>query len=388
MEDTELKARETAANGGHPGFVGKVLCGYQGWFRAPGDGVTPPGEWFHWMRGRGNDISPTVEMWPDMSEFGPDERCVAPGFTHADGKQAYLFSSANGKSVRRHFDWMKTYGIDGVFVQRFLGEAGRTDFRSYAPVLPHIRRAARETGRGWCIEFDMSGNRDEILLDRLSRDWEDLTKNQKITDDPTYLYESGKPVLAIWGFFPNRFSAATAHKILDYFLPRAYVIGGVNWPWRRDEDPEWQRAYRRFDALSPWNVGHADKDLMGVLRAGVGTWEDDRREIEKAGKLFLPVLFPGFRWNNLKKLSPETVGIPRRKGDFLREQFDMAAKMGLTTLKVAMFDEVDEGTAILKVTNDPPKEYPFLTLDGLPSDAYLRLVGEETAKVHRRHARA
>lgn len=369
---------------------GKVLCGYQGWFRCPGDGVTPPGSWFHWMSRAedGKELRPQVEMWPDLAEFDTDEKFPAPGYTHADGRQAYLFSSAHPKTIRRHFEWMRRYGIDGVLAQRFVGHIDDTSFRSYKPVLPHLRRAARETGRAWCIEYDMSGGREDTLLDRLARDWDELTGKERITGDPGYLHENGKPVLAIWGFFAERFSGATAHRILDHFLPRAYVIGGVNWPWRRETDPEWARAFRRFNALSPWNVGNAAKDAAGVLRAATGTWEEDRAEAEKNGMLFLPVLYPGFRWNNLKKLPPETVGIPRRRGDFLREQFAVAAKMGLTTLKVAMFDEVDEATAILKVTNDPPVQVPFLTLEGLPSDAYLRLVGEETRKVHRRHAAA
>ncbi len=45
---------------------------------------------------------------------------------------------------------------------------------------------------------------------------------------------------------------------------------------------------------------------------------------------------------------------------------------------VAMFDEVDEGTAIFKVSNIPPKPGRFVTYEGLPSDWYLRLTGEGT----------
>ena len=41
-----------------------------------------------------------------------------------------------------------------------------------------------------------------------------------------------------------------------------------------------------------------------------------------------------------------------------------------------MFDEVDEGTAIFKVTSSPPIEGHFVGYEGLPSDWYLRLVGE------------
>ncbi len=370
-------------------FLGKVLCGYQGWFRCPGDGVTPPDSWVHWMkRSKTGEREPAVEMWPDLSEFGNDERFPYPGYTHKDGKPAYLFSSTHPRTVQRHFEWMRQYGIDGVMVQRFQSGIDDTSFRSYDHVLPHIRRSARATGRVWCLEYDMSSGKEADLLDRLIRDWDKLSQKQQITGDPGYLYQDGKPVLALWGFFAERFSGALAHRILDHFLPRAYVIGGVNWPWRGEKNPSWYRALRRFDAVSPWNVGHTARGADGILRAATLTWEEDRKEAEKHGMAYLPVLYPGFRWNNLKNLPPDTVGIPRRRGEFLREQFAAADTMRLNTLKVAMFDEVDEATAIMKVTNDPPTQVPFLTLEGLPTDAYLRLVGEETRRVHHRHRRA
>ena len=43
---------------------------------------------------------------------------------------------------------------------------------------------------------------------------------------------------------------------------------------------------------------------------------------------------------------------------------------------VAMFDEMDEATAIFKCTSDVPQgASPFVTFDGLPSDHYLWLTG-------------
>ena len=49
----------------------KVLCGYQGWFRCPGDPVNQG--WIHWGRNRAR-LAPnnlTVEMWPDLTGFEP-----------------------------------------------------------------------------------------------------------------------------------------------------------------------------------------------------------------------------------------------------------------------------------------------------------------------------
>jgi hypothetical protein len=43
---------------------------------------------------------------------------------------------------------------------------------------------------------------------------------------------------------------------------------------------------------------------------------------------------------------------------------------------VGMFDEVDEGTAIFKVSNTPPGQGYFVTYEGLPADWYLRLTAE------------
>src|SRR5258708_6937785 len=68
--------------------------------------------------------------------------------------------------------------------------------------------------------------------------------------------------------------------------------------------------------------------------------------------------------------------IPRLKGQFLWTQFVEAKKAGATMIYQAMFDEVNEGTAIFKCTNKPPVGVsPFVTYEGLPSDFYMKLVG-------------
>ena len=45
-------------------------------------------------------------------------------------------------------------------------------------------------------------------------------------------------------------------------------------------------------------------------------------------------------------------------------------------LYIAMFDEMDEGTAIFKCANTPPGGPQFCDYEGLPTDHYLWLTGK------------
>jgi hypothetical protein len=199
-----------------------------------------------------------------------------------------------------------------------------------------------------------------------------------VTRDARYLHHGGEPVVFVWGFYPDRFGAATAHRILDTFKAggrhRATLVGGVPWSWRSETDPEWARAFRRLDVISPWNVGNFTK--VGDRRhAATGSWEGDLAEAKRAGMEYLPVIYPGFGWTNLKGQKAADQAIPRLGGEFYWRQFAAAADLGIDMAYVAMFDEVDEGTAIFKVSGAPPTQARFATYEGLPSDWYLRLTG-------------
>jgi hypothetical protein len=356
----------------------KVLCGYQGWFRCPGD---PANEgWRHWSR-NARRIGPdtlTFEMWPDMSECGEDEKYAAPGFSYPDGKTAQLFSSAHPQTVARHFKWMEQYGIDGVFLQRFLVELGDPSFDQ---VLEHVRTSAARTGRAYAICYDLSGASRDRMVDLLVADWKRLVDEKKVTGDRRYLHHNGKPVLFVWGFYSNRFRPALANRIVDFFKddPKYGVtlIGGCQWPWRQEKDAEWAKVFRRFDIISPWNVGNVEM-VDGRKQARTSLWKEDLAEARKAGRAYLPVIYPGFGWTNLKGQAAARVSIPRLGGEFYWRQFAVAADLGIDMAYVAMFDEVDEGTAIFKVTDSPPTQGRFVTYEGLPSDWYLRLTGEGT----------
>jgi hypothetical protein len=354
----------------------KVLCGYQGWFRCPGD---PAGlGWRHWSRD-GKRIGPetlTFEMWPDLTDYDDDEKYAAPGFTSPDEQPAHLFSSANPKTVGRHFDWMRQYGIDGVFLQRFV--VALRD-RSQDRVLASVRQSAGRTGRVFALCYDLSGAPKERVLDLMVTDWKRLVDEEKVTQDDRYLRHNGKPVLFVWGFFSDRFGPELAHRLIDFFQkdPKYGVtlVGGCQWRWRTEKDPEWARAFRRFDVLSPWNVGNAVR-VGDQKHAATGSWKDDLEETKKAGMAYLPVIYPGFGWTNLKGKAAARDDLPRLGGEFYWRQFSVAADLGVEMAYVAMFDEVDEGTAVFKVSNSPPRPGRFVTYDGLPPDWYLRLTGE------------
>jgi hypothetical protein len=354
----------------------KVLCGYQGWFRCPGDST---GEgWKHWSRDS-KKLTPgnvTVEMWPDLTELGDDEKYAAFDFTHPDGKPAYLFSSANPKTVERHFQWMEQYGIDGVFVQRFLVNLGTS---SLDRVLRHVRKAAGKTGRVYAVCYDLTGAPKDRLYDLVIADWKRLVDQVKVTQDSSYLHHKGKPLVFVWGFFSERFGPDLANRIIDFFKEdkkyAATLIGGCQWSWRTEKDVEWAKAFRRLDVISPWNVGNIMKK-DGQKQAATDYWKLDLAEAQRAGMAYLPVFYPGFGWTNLKGKNAASATIPRLAGEFYWRQFVTAADLGVDMVYVAMFDEVDEGTAIFKVTNKPPVQGHFNTYDGLPSDWYLRLTGE------------
>ncbi|RYG48751.1 hypothetical protein EON79_03535 [bacterium] len=365
---------------------GKTLAGYQGWFRTPGDPVK--NGWFHWSKNR-ESISPetvNVEMWPEVGEYPKESLYQADGYTLPNGKPAMLFSSAYPGVVDRHFEWMRQYGLDGVFVQRFLGLDGGKVSADEARVLGYARAAANRHGRVFAVEYDMSGTPGDKAIDQMKKDWRFLVDTMKIDKDPRYLHHNGKPVLAIFGFFTDRFDGKTANAIIDAFDTNdkygVTLVGAGQWWWRRETDPEWSRAFRRFAAYSPWDVGNAGQ-RDGMKIGAFERWADDLAEAKKSNMLLLPTIYPGFSWDNLTRKPAGSTIIPRRKGDFFREQFAAAEKLGIGQAFVAMFDEVDEGTAIFKVTNDHPTQGHFLGLEGLPSDTYLKIAAEGTKAIRR-----
>lgn len=375
-------------------LTGKVLCGYQGWFAAPGDGSERG--WVHYGVGR-KGFQPgmcTIDLWPDMSDYSEEEK-YPTSFRYADGSQASVFSSYHPKTVDRHFLWMKQYGIDGVFLQRFGSSLRAPKVRNHRDVVTaNVRTAAEKHGRVWAMMYDLSGLREGEIEKVVMADWKRLIDESKITQDRTYLHHEGKPVIAIWGigFGDNRKYTLEECEKLIRFLKQDPTYGGntlmLGIPsfWRtfkRDsvKDEKLHTLLEQADILSPWTVGRYRTPAQAKMHAREVV-EPDIKWAESKGLEVLPVIFPGFSWQNLKKSKGEEAPlnhIPRLKGQFLWSQAKAYREAGASMLYVAMFDEIDEGTAIFKCTNHPPiGESNFLTYEGLPSDHYLWITGRIT----------
>jgi hypothetical protein len=355
----------------------KVLVGYQGWFRAAGDGDN---RWDHWNRDWFSTINTnqlTFEMWPDVTDY-PD-KYPAPGFTHPGGGQAYLFSSQDKSTVDLHFDWMQEYGIDGAVVQRFVTQISPDNVQLWKTnVLKNAQAAAHRTGRTFMIEYDMSGANTNTLFSQLTNDWINLSDTLHLTQDPRYQHHDGKPALIIFGFYPERFAGTDLPKqIIGWFKTNAThsvtLIGSGWWDWRNSATGDWTNVYRSFDGYCPWNTGNYSVDGTNKF-ATTSYWAQDLAAATNAGMFYLPQVYPGFSWFNLN--NGPLNQIPRLGGDFLWKQFKAVADLGIDMCYVGMFDEVDEATAIFKVSNTPPVQGSFVTYEGLPADWYLRLTAE------------
>ncbi len=364
-------------------LTGKVMCGYQGWFNAEGDGAERG--WVHWSKGNGppQDGRANFDLWPDMSEWGPGER-YRTGFSLPNGEVAEVFSSYKKETVLRHFEWMHEYGIDGVFVQRFIGGLRDPRVRKHTDtVLGHCREGAGKSGRTFAVMYDLSG----MGLGRMGEvreDWRRLRSEMKVTGDALYLHHRGKPVVAVWGIGFNDKRAYTLEECrgLVRFLKDdgCAVMLGVPAYWRQLErdatrDGALHEIIAMADIVSPWTVGRFGTP-EDATNHGREWWRPDIEWCADKKLDFLPVVFPGFSWHNLHggKLDQ----IPRRKGAFLWSQVKAAKQAGASMLYVAMFDEVDESTAIFKCLGNPPQgeKSRFLGEKGVPSDFYLRLTGE------------
>lgn len=366
-----------------------IMTGYQGWFNTPEDGAERG--WVHYPKyGKFEQGFTSVDMWPDVSEY---EVTYQTPFFKQDGGNARVFSSYDSSSVKLHFKWMREYDIDGAFVQRFVTNLkGEKSLNQKNTVLKNALNAAKNNNRAISVMYDFSGMQDsdaELVIE----DWKFLVDSLKIANrgpQQSYLYHNEKPLVALWGvgFNDNRkYSLNAVDKIIDFLQndPQygdCSILIGVPTYWREQKedavkDELFTEICKKVDIIHPWFVGRFNEqgypDFQRLIKKDLAWCKINKVD-------YVPVVFPGFSWYNMHPDSKSN-HIPRNGGSFYWKQLMGALDAGANMIYVAMFDEIDEATAIFKIDQEPPVgKSVFVNFEeGLPSDHYLFLTKEAAA---------
>lgn len=375
-------------------YKGLVMCGYQGWFGTPDDGspMTKVGNqtWYHYRESeqfRPGVLRNSIDFWPDMREYEktytPSEEeykgtiPVAP-FYLPDGSKATLFSSYDESTVMLHFKWMQQYGIDGVFMQRFVGEIMSDDHKDHFDVvLKHAMKASNKYERAIAVMYDLGGvtAKNPNMISTMMKDAQELYDEYQLSGtgkQKFYLHENSKPVLALWGVgFPD-----DGHPTPTYIEPYIDQLKAMGWSivlgcpacWRSSngdyndcvrgaERNKLIELIKKCDGFLPWYVGRYGHDNFAS-----STWkkhiQDDIKEAAKYSTdghnvVYALHVFPGGSDRNMHPNNGYPTGDPtltgfRNHGKFYWDQLYHDIKSGAQAIYIGMFDEIDEGTAIFK----------------------------------------
>lgn len=396
-DETEKSNTESKTSTSTPVYTtydGLVMAGYQGWYGAEDDGMGLG--WDHYT-GTNNSFEPglgkiTIEFWPDMREY--KKKYLTP-FVFEDGTGAYLYSSTDYETTDLHFQWMEEYGIDGIFLQRFLNPVLSSEVKKAkrTKVTDNVARAAIKYNRAWCIMYDLSGC-DSSSIAQLTDDIAEQESIYQFSDPsvcPTYLHHNGRPLLALWGigFTDDRdYDCADVLAAVKQIKAegRYSLLLGIPYKWLKNsnEDELWD-ILELGDIILPWSGGRYTAETYETISDYYML--DDIAWCAEKGIDYVPVVFPGKSGGNIDSDYDRYCHSPRNKGDFFWAQAYKSYSLGLKSLYLAMFDESDEGTVYLKCLNtaDVPLngDGTFAGYeDGLETDHYLWLAGE-AAKMFR-----
>jgi hypothetical protein len=374
----------------YPSYNKLVMAGYQGWHAAEGDDSDRG--WYHYQK-NGCGFFPgctNVDLWPDMTEYTIK---YETSFKYADGSSAYVYSPYDESTVDLHFKWMKDYGLDGVHMQRFVGEIKPSNTkgkRHFNKVLDNALKAAKKYNRAISVMYDLSGcsPSDVAYLETDLNELETLFGLSNSTKNPTYLYHNGKPLVTIWGvgFNDNRaYTLTDVNKLVDKLIAskKFSIMLGVPYYWRTfgNDTQNSQLLHdliKKVDIIMSWAVGR-----YGIDGYNPNMVAEDIKWCKAGGVDYVPLVFPGFSWANMHNDPSLYNSIPRLEGNFLWKQIAGAKTEGAKSLYVAMFDEIDEGTAIYKVSHESnvplngDTGLKFVGVeDNLDTDYYLWLVGQ------------
>jgi hypothetical protein len=397
----------------------RIIVGYQGWFGATGDGSTQ-NTFNHWLISRSDGrVTPAVDIWPAMGEYTKTYNLGSRLLR--TNQAAKVFSSYDLETVQVHFKWMRDYGIDGAVTGRqtkTIADGGaKKAFRD--KVLRNVASASVTYGRVFYINYDISEEENNLASTNVNGNVFDRIKNDMdywfgpngftTTQKGRYVTINNKPVVRIFGVGSPRnkrtdgpwiFSAAQAKSKLDTLNNSYTVMLCVNKDWRTlpsggNIRTDWtgndtQRnaardVWKQAQYMQGWVVNSfgtttaADTYYQNTLVADIN-WGKSQSPVVNV----IPVIWPGFSWRNLKDAAYSYNQVPRGNGSFywnngyesIKALKDRSAPV--KCVQVAMFDEIDEGTAIMKVQtvlNNTPKADAFSRLSDNTQATFITNVG-------------
>lgn len=355
-------------------YEGLVMAGYQGWHGTPGDGCphNPAEGWPHYASVAQHPfvfapgvLRNNIDFWPDVSEY--EKTYAATGFISPDGSTPRLYSSYDASTVNLHFKWMKDYGIDGVFMQRFVSQlTDNVALQHSDKVLESAMAASNEYARAISIMYDMVGMDANTSPNVILNDASQLIQKYHLMDRDAgqryFLYHNGRPLVGIVsvGQKSAPYTISQAQAIVDGLQEMGFsIMLGVPAYWRSANgegdvvnDPAITALIKDADIIMPWLVGVYDYDGT-VQTTPMGSFTNFFKErliadfavADNYDVDFCPLVFPGFSDRNMH---PGHEVYDRYSGDFYWQQIYKFINQGAKMLYVAMFDEIDEGTAIYK----------------------------------------
>ena len=347
-----------------------------------------------------------LDFWPDMSEY---TKTYNTPLKLKDGSTAQMFSSADPETIDLHFKWMKQYGIDGAIIQRFKS-AVELNHPSTKAIIGYCLEAAKKYDRAVMVEYDLSVLSGAESVQKIIDDWNSIVAEFHIDDpeqQPNYLWTHGKPIVGFFGIDMNNKGGDPAQyfEMFDKMVGRDGKPGGCSflagcaYYWRTEGSDakvlsEWTPVLERCAVISPWAVGR-----YGSKTAFTAKYDQIKGDLQWCNErdiIYAPVAFPGFSWANMHVVwngadkatfdeSNPYDASPRLRGEFYWTQLACYIQWKCPAVFLAMFDEMDEGTAIFKCAHEA--DAPVMTSeatpwgrfcyidDDLPSGYYLHLAG-------------
>lgn len=377
-------------------YEGLVMAGYQGWHGCPGDGRSSWGDteaWYQYalynmfsgVMGPG-PLHSKIDFWPYMAEYA---NTYNTNFKYPDNSTAAVYSSMDYQTVDTHFKWMKQYGIDGVFMQRFVSMIGYEMPKKFIDrVLENAMAASNKYDRAIAVMYDMVGLKTDngnttpalnVILDDAAELMNRYHLNDRSAGQRYYLYHNGKPLIGLVSACQINmpYDNNDAITIINGLKALGYsVMVGLPTYWREggtDCTSPVTNVAALADVVMPWFVGRYDYD--GTVLGSSLSFDNFKSLINgdiawcnANGVDYAPNCWPGFRWENSH---PQSNIFPRKSGDFLWKQIYHDISAGADMIYIAMFDETNEGTAIFKCleestapVNTPAESYYVKYMNG------------------------